>query len=68
MWGMRILFSLQVVPQVMQFTCSILYAVSNFHLSGFSLWDTTTKTKNSWLPAQDKPLVDISPLVFQLNL
>lgn len=38
MWGMRILFSLQVVPQIMQLTFSLLYDMSNFHLCDVSLW------------------------------
>lgn len=68
---MRILFCpLQVVPQVMQFKFSLLYAVIYFHLSGLAFGTVDTATaKNSWLSAQDKLLVDyISPLVFQLNL
>lgn len=59
-------FSLQVVPQV----CSSfsIYAVSYFHFSGSAFGTTDiAKTKDSWLFAQDKLLVDISPLVFQLN-
>lgn len=69
MWGTRTLFSLQVVPRVMQFPFSILYAVSYFHLSdsAFGIVETA-EAKRSWLSAQDKLLADISPLVLQLNL
>lgn len=51
LWGTRILFCLQGVPQVMPLTFSILYAVSYFHLSDLRVGMVeTTETKNSWLP------------------
>lgn len=61
---MRILFSLQVVPEVIQFTFNIPYAVIfTSVVTAFG----TPESKNSWLSAQDKLLVDSNPLVFQLN-
>lgn len=69
LWGTRILFCLQGIPQVMPVTFSILYAVSYFHLRDFSFGMVeTTETKNSWLPVQGKLLVGVSPLAFQLTI
>lgn len=69
LWGTRILLCLQGFPQVMPLALSILYAVSYSQLSDFRFgMGETTETKNSWLPAHGKLLVDVSPLVFQPNL
>lgn len=70
LWGKRILFFSPVVPQAPHCRLSLPHAVDYFHFGGFSLGTVDiAKTKNSWLSAQDRLLVDfISPLVFQLDL